>query len=72
LAALRCSHGTAVAVSEEEVRRYHERLAQRGYFVEPTSATVTIALDKIRPLIRPGETVVSVLTGHGLKNPPNI
>lgn len=72
LAALRCSKGTAVAVSDSEVRTYHERLAQRGYFVEPTSATVTVALDKIRHLIQPGETVVAVLTGHGLKQPPNI
>jgi threonine synthase len=52
------------------VRQYHERLAQRGYFVEPTSATVTVALDKIKPLIQPGERVVCVLTGHGLKQPP--
>ncbi|MCC6453778.1 MAG: threonine synthase [Caldilineaceae bacterium] len=72
LSALRCSQGTAVAVSEKEVLAYHERLAQCGYFVEPTSATVAAALDKIRPLIQPGETVVSVLTGHGLKNPPSI
>lgn len=71
LAALRCSRGTAVAVTEDEVQRYHERLAQRGYFVEPTSATVTIALDRIRDLIQPGETVVAVLTGHGLKKPPS-
>jgi threonine synthase len=33
---------------------------------------VTIALDRIRSLIQPGETVVAVLTGHGLKNPPSI
>lgn len=72
LAALRCSQGTAVAVTEAEVRQYHERLAQRGYFVEPTSATVTIALDKIKHLIQPGEIVVCVLTGHGLKHPPSI
>jgi threonine synthase len=72
LAALRRSQGTVVAVSDDEVQTYHERLAQRGYFVEPTSATVTIALDRIRELIQPGETVVAVLTGHGLKNPPSV
>jgi threonine synthase len=72
LAALRCSNGTAVAVSEREVRIYHERLAQRGIFVEPTSATVSIALDKIQPLIQPGEKVVAALTGHGLKHPPHV
>ncbi len=55
LAALRRSQGTVVAVTDDEVLQYHERLAQRGYFVEPTSATVTIALDRIRDLIQPGE-----------------
>lgn len=72
LAALRRSQGTAVAVTEEEVHLYHERLAQRGLFVEPTSAVVAAALDKIRHLIKPTDIVVAVLTGHGLKNPPQI
>ncbi|MCC6166238.1 MAG: threonine synthase [Caldilineaceae bacterium] len=72
LAALRRSQGAAVAASEAEVRGYHERLAQRGLFVEPTSAVVAIALDKLREHFKPDETVVAVLTGHGLKNPPMI
>jgi threonine synthase len=72
LAALRRSQGTAVAVTEAEVKLYHERLALRGLFVEPTSAVVAIALDRIHDLIKPEETVVAVLTGHGLKNPPVI
>lgn len=71
LAAVRDSHGTAVAVSEEEVQRYRVRLAERGLFVEPTSAVVAAALDQIRSLFRPQETVVAMLTGHGLKNPPH-
>lgn len=72
LAALRRSQGTSVAVTEAEVRSYHVQLAQRGLFVEPTSATVAVALDKIRDLVKPDETVVAVLTGHGLKNPPKV
>lgn len=72
LAALRRSQGTVVAVSDADVHRYHEKLAQRGLFVEPTSATVAAALDQVRDLIQPGETVVVVLTGHGLKNPPHV
>ena len=71
LAALRRSQGTVVAVSDDEVHVYHKRLARRGLFVEPTSATVAAALDRVRGLIQPGETVVAVLTGHGLKNPPS-
>ncbi len=72
LEALRDSKGTVVAVTDEEVQTYHERLAQRGLFVEPTSATVAAALDQIRNLIRPGDVVVAALTGHGLKHPPEL
>ena len=72
LAAVRRSQGTVVAVSEEEVLRYHRRFARRGLFVEPTSATVGAALDRIRALIQPGDIVVAVLTGHGLKHSPDV
>ncbi|MCC6167463.1 MAG: threonine synthase [Caldilineaceae bacterium] len=68
LAALRDSQGTGVSVTDGEVQSYHARLAERGLYVEPTSAVVAAALDKIRPLIRPQETIVAVLTGHGLKH----
>jgi threonine synthase len=70
LAALRRSHGTVVSVSDEEVKTYHTRMARRGLFVEPTSSTVAIALDRIQDQIKSNELVVAVLTGHGLKNPP--
>ncbi len=72
LSAIRDSRGTMISVTESEVHIYHERLARRGLFVEPTSATVAIALDKIRPLIVADDVIVAVLTGHGLKNPPKI
>lgn len=71
LAALNRSRGTAVAVTDEDVMATHEQLARRGLFVEPTSATVAVALDQLRGVIKPDETVVCVLTGHGLKNPPD-
>jgi threonine synthase len=70
LAALRRSQGTVVSVSDEEVQTYHTRMARRGLFVEPTSSTVAIALDRIQDQIKSNELVVAVLTGHGLKNPP--
>ena len=40
--------------------------------MEPTSATVGAALDRIRALIQPGDIVVAVLTGHGLKHSPDV
>lgn len=72
LSAIRRSGGTVVAVTDDEVGEYHERMALRGLFVEPTSATVAAALDQIRRNIRPDDTVVAVLTGHGLKSPPQM
>lgn len=72
LKAVRQSQGKVVAISEEEVLAAQETLAMRGFFVEPTSATVAAALDKIRPTIRSNERVVAILTGHGLKNPPKV
>jgi threonine synthase len=72
LRALRESGGNAVAVEEEAVLHYHERLATRGLFVEPTSATVAAAIDQERSLFGADETVVAILTGHGLKRPPRL
>jgi len=72
LSALRRSGGTAIAVTEEEVARAHATMATRGIFVEPTSATVAVALEKLKPSIAPDDLVVAALTGHGLKKPPVI
>lgn len=70
--AVRQSGGTTVAVNETEITRAHGQLAQRGLFVEPTSASVAAALGKLGQTVKPRETVVAVLTGHGLKRPPRI
>ena len=48
LTALRRSGGTVVSVSEDEIVDCHERMALRGLFVEPTSATVAAAIDQLR------------------------
>lgn len=73
LGAIRYSHGTTVAVTEEEVLAAHGTLSARGIFVEPTSAVVAAALERVADkLMRPRDTVVGILTGHGLKNPPRI
>lgn len=72
LKAIRQSQGTVVAIEEKEILLAQEQLAQRGLFVEPTSATVAVGLEKARSLIGKTETTVAILTGHGLKNPPKI
>lgn len=72
LAAVRQSNGTVFAVEDEEVLTTHRQLAERGIFVEPTSATVAVAIQQLGNLFGADERVVAVLTGHGLKNPPRI
>ncbi|MEZ4868432.1 MAG: threonine synthase [Caldilineaceae bacterium] len=72
LEAIRQSNGTVVAVSDEEVVETHSRLAERGIFVEPTSATVAVAIQHLADTLEAEQKVVGVLTGHGLKNPPKV
>jgi threonine synthase len=69
LGALRRSQGGVVAVPEGEIGPALKRLARLGLYVEPTTATAGAALSKLLAArtIRPGETTVVVLTGHGLK-----
>ena len=72
LKAVRASQGMAVAVTEAEVLKAQAKLAAQGLFVEPTSATVAAAIEKIRPTFSPQDQIVAILTGHGLKNPPKV
>jgi len=65
LEAVRESQGTIVAVPEHEIAPAVRTLAQHGLYAEPTSAIVVAALGRLA--IEPGETVVAVLTGSGLK-----
>ena len=69
LRALRRSQGGVVAVPEAEIARALARLGRLGLFVEPTAATAGAALSMLRAegRIKPGETTIAVLTGHGLK-----
>src|SRR5712675_706681 len=69
LAALRRSGGGVVTVSEAEIGPALKTLGRRGLFVEPTAATAGAALSRLLRdrTIRPDETTIVVLTGHGLK-----
>ncbi len=70
--AIRHSDGTVVAVTDEEVIAAHTKLAERGLFVEPTSATVAAAIEQLASTFGAAESVVAVLTGNGLKKPPKL
>ncbi|MDK2784965.1 MAG: threonine synthase [Bacillota bacterium] len=69
LSAVRASGGSFIAVAEEEIITALAELAACGLYVEPTSAAAAAALTKLAAEgdIRPGERVVAVLTGSGLK-----
>ena len=69
LAALRRSGGGVVTVPEAEIGPALKTLGRLGLFVEPTAATAGAALSRLLRdrTIRPDETTIVVLTGHGLK-----
>ncbi|HTV90437.1 MAG TPA: pyridoxal-phosphate dependent enzyme [Stellaceae bacterium] len=69
LAALRRSGGAVIAVPEADIAPALLALGRIGLFVEPTAATAGAALSRLFAdgVIRPAETTVAVLTGHGLK-----
>ncbi|MBO1902439.1 pyridoxal-phosphate dependent enzyme [Leucobacter weissii] len=72
LETVRRSGGTAVAVSDDRVERERRRLAEAsGVHVEPAGAIGVAALEelRIRGDLQPGERVVCMLTGTGLKRP---
>jgi threonine synthase len=66
LQAVRESDGVIVTVAEEAIGPAVKTLAAHGLYTEPTGAMVVAALPHLP--IAPGETVVTVLTGSGLKS----
>lgn len=72
LEALRESGGAAGVVSELEIEMARTTIAQRGLFVEPTSAVPLAALRRLleRGMLAEDERVLVPLTGSGLKQPP--
>jgi threonine synthase len=71
LAAARESGGIIRDVTDDEILMAQRLLAQKeGIFCEPASAASVAGLIKYRDTGLPsGDTVVAVLTGHGLKDP---
>lgn len=66
------SGGVIDKVTDHEIlEAYHYLASKEGLFVEPASAASVAGLMKARGggLVESGETVVCILTGHGLKDP---
>jgi threonine synthase len=72
LAAVYDSGGAALAIPDPSILAAMEELARRaGVFAEPTGAISLSGLRQLeeRGLLKSDETVVLVVTGHGLKQP---
>jgi threonine synthase len=69
LAAVRETSGAVRSVPEKAIAHAHLRLARRGIYVEPTTATAVALLDKLleEGEVRAHERIVVILTGSGLK-----
>jgi threonine synthase len=69
LRALRESRGGTAAVSEDEIRAGVRALGRAGFCVEPTSAVVLPALERLEAAgqVAPDDHVVLLLSGFGLK-----
>lgn len=70
LQALLETDGFTLAIEEDEILSSQIILAEKGYFVEPTSALAIAGFRKIRDQIQPSDVVVLPLTGNGLKGRP--
>jgi threonine synthase len=70
LQAVRESGGTCIMVEEDAIHAARHRLAQQGFYAEPTSATVVAALEGVKTLAGPDASIVLPLTGSGLKGSP--
>ncbi len=75
LSAAEESHGRIVAVSDDDILAMQGRLAREGVWCEPASAAGAAGLfqeARAGRLDVRGQTVVCVVTGHGLKDPDAI
>jgi len=72
--AVKTTNGLIVTVSDGDIMRARDRLARRGVFVEPASASTYAAYLKLlrEGVVDSGELTILVLTGHGLKDPDSV
>ncbi len=70
LQAIAASHGDLLAVPEAAIAAAHRHWAGRGLLMEPTAATGPAAFQTLleRQIIKPGQVVIIIITGSGLKS----
>lgn len=70
LQVLRETDGDALAIGEDKIIEAQKKLAEQGFFIEPTSALAVAGFKELSNAIQDNETVVIPLTGNGLKGKP--
>jgi threonine synthase len=65
--AVKETKGDFIAVEESEIKESLKEICKRGYYIEPTSASVIAAIKRYLQGSVSDEMIVSVFTGHGLK-----
>jgi threonine synthase len=68
LEVIRRTDGEILTVTEKEIGMALKEMGRRGHFIEPTSAATIAGLKKYLKKKSGRETVVSTLTGTGLKS----
>jgi threonine synthase len=68
LEAIRETGGEVLAVTEKEIKVALKEMGRKGHFIEPTSSATIAGLKKYLRKKRQNETVISTLTGMGLKS----
>ncbi len=70
LNAIRETHGTMLSVQEQDIKSALLEMGKLGFYIEPTAAATIAGINKYLALANPdhSENIVSVFTGHGLKN----
>jgi threonine synthase len=67
LEAIRETEGEVLEITENEIGLALKEMGRRGHFIEPTSAATIAGLKRYLKKRNKRETVVSTLTGTGLK-----
>ena len=68
LEVIRETGGEVLVVTEKEIKEALKEMGRKGHFIEPTSAATIAGLKKYLRKKRRKETVISTLTGMGLKS----
>ncbi|GAI24490.1 unnamed protein product, partial [marine sediment metagenome] len=72
LYSVKSSGGEFITVSEEEIKDALKWSCRKGFYIEPTSAAAVAGVNKYLKKSSPDELIVSVFTGHGLKETEKI